>query len=47
MMEINHYVDPGVDGRIKADLQKVGCRGMDWTELAKDRNRWREFVNRK
>jgi len=22
------------------DLQKVGCRGMDWIELAQDRDRW-------
>jgi hypothetical protein len=24
-----------------ADLQKVGCRYMDWIELAKFRDRWR------
>jgi hypothetical protein len=27
------------------DLQKVGCRGMDWTELALDRDRQRALVN--
>jgi hypothetical protein len=29
----------------KMDLQEVGCRAMDWIDLAEDRNRWRARVN--
>jgi len=38
--------DPGVDGRIniKMDLREVGGEGIDWIDLAQDRDMWRAFV---
>jgi hypothetical protein len=33
------------EDNIKLDLQEVGCKGVDWIDLAQDRFRWRALVN--
>jgi hypothetical protein len=40
--------DPGIDGEIilKWIFKKWdGAGGMDWIDMAQDRNRWRALVN--
>jgi hypothetical protein len=33
------------EDNIKMDFQEVGCRGMDWIEMAQDMDRWWDLVN--
>jgi hypothetical protein len=33
------------EDNIKVDLQEVGCEGIDWIELAQDRDRCRALLN--
>ena len=33
------------EDNINMDFQVVRCAGMDWIELAQDRDRWRKLVN--
>jgi hypothetical protein len=35
----------GWEDNIRRDLQEVGCGGMNWNDLAQDRDRWRGIVN--
>ena len=48
LREGDHLEDPGVDTRednVKMDLQDVRCGGMEWIDLAQDRDRWWALVN--
>jgi hypothetical protein len=46
LREGDHFGDQGGwEDNIKMDLQEVGWEGMDWIELAEDRDRWRALVN--
>jgi hypothetical protein len=39
------YVVRRVRVNLQLDLQDVRCGGMDWIELAQDRDRWWALVN--
>jgi hypothetical protein len=46
LREVDHLGDPGIDGRITLKrIFKKWDGGMDWIELAQDRDRWRALVN--
>jgi hypothetical protein len=34
-----------LEDNIKVDLQVVGCRDMDWIQMAQDRDDWRALVD--
>jgi hypothetical protein len=31
--------------KVQMDLREIGWDGMDWIDLAQDRDQWRAFVN--
>ena len=33
------------ENNIKMDLQEVGCEGMEWIDVAQDRDTWRALLN--
>ena len=33
------------EDNIRMNLQEIGLGSMEWTDLAKDRDRWRALVN--
>jgi hypothetical protein len=46
LREGEHLGDPGVDGRIISKwIFKKWDGGIDWIQLAQDRDRWRALVN--
>jgi hypothetical protein len=44
IIERGHLKNLGIDN-IKTEIQEGGSGGMDWIDLAEDRDRWRTFVN--
>jgi hypothetical protein len=42
--ECTAYTRRWVDN-IKIDLREIGWDGMDWIDLAQDRDQWRALVN--
>jgi hypothetical protein len=33
------------EDNVKLDHKEVGCGGVDWIDLAQDKDRWQAFVN--
>ena len=35
----------GWEKNVKTDLRDIGCIGLDWTDLASDKDQWQGAVN--
>jgi alpha-glucosidase (family GH31 glycosyl hydrolase) len=42
--ERDHLKDQGVDG-IRMDLREIGQEGVEWIQLAQDKDQWRALLN--
>jgi hypothetical protein len=47
LMETDHLEDLGLDGKVilRFILKEIGWEGMNWIDLAKDRDKWWAVVN--
>jgi hypothetical protein len=45
LRERGHLEDPGVDGRILKWILEKWDGGMEWIDLAQDRDKWRAVLN--
>jgi hypothetical protein len=43
--ERDHWEDQDVGGNIRMDLREIGWYGMDWIDLAQDKDKWMALVN--
>jgi hypothetical protein len=34
-----------MDGQYKKDLREIGWNGVDWIDMAQDKDQWRALVN--
>jgi len=43
--EREHFEDPGIDVRIiLKEILKIGQKGVEWIQLAQDRDKWQAVV---
>jgi hypothetical protein len=40
-----HLISPRNINNIKMDLREIGWDGVDWIDVAQDRDQWRALVN--
>jgi hypothetical protein len=45
LREGDHLENPGIDGRIVLKCIEVGWEGVEWIDMAQDRDRWRAVVS--